>query len=109
MLWASGYNDIAYYINNLPVSRITALGYNSTRMDNEIQNIQQLPQLGPFITVRFQVGQKYTREEIKSALQEIYTNAGIKKSAKATDLQDYYKCTECKVNGQRAYLLGTKV
>lgn len=108
MLWSENYNDIAYYINNLPLSRITALGYNSTRMDNEIQNMQQLPQLGPIITVRFQVGQKYTREEIKSALQEIYKNAGIQKSAKATDLLDYYDCEECKLNGQRAYLLRPK-
>ena len=108
MLWANGYNDIAYYINNLPLSRITALGYNSTRMDNEIQNRQQLPQLVPIITVRFQVGQKYSREEIKSALQEIYKDAGIKKAAKATDLLDYYDCEECKLNGQRAYLLGPK-
>ena len=108
MLWAEGYDDTAYYINNLPISRITALGYNSTRMDQEIEAMQKGPHIEAIITVRFQVGQKYTREEIKSALQEIYTNAGIKKSAKATDLQDYYKCTECKVNGQRAYLLGTK-
>lgn len=108
MLWAEGYDDAAYYINNLPVSRITALGYNSTRMDNEIQNMHQLPQLGPIITVKFQVGQKYTREEIKSALQEIYTDAGIKKTAKATDLLDYFDCSDCKLNGQRAYLLGRK-
>ena len=108
MLWASGYNDIAYYINNLPVSRITALGYNSTRMDNEIQNMQKGPHIEAIITVKFQVGQKYSREEIKSALQEIYTDAGIKKTAKATDLLDYFDCSDCKLNGQRAYLLGRK-
>jgi len=108
MLWSEGYNDISHYINNLPISRITALGYNSTRMDREIQAMQNIPQLGPIIAIRFQVGQKYTRDNIKSVLQEVYNNAGIHKTAKATDLQEYFNCTECKVNGQRAYLLGTK-
>ena len=108
MLWSEGYNDIAHYINNLPVSRIMALGYNSTRMDREIQAMQNTPQLGPIIAVRFQVGQRYTRDEIKSVLQEVYNNAGIHKTAKATDLQEYFDCAECKVNGQRAYLLRPK-
>lgn len=108
MLWASGYNDIAYYINNLPLSRITALGYNSTRMDSEIKAQQQTPHIAPLVYVKFQVGQKYTREEIKSALQEIYNDAGIKRTAKATDLLDYFDCSDCKLNGQRAYLLGPK-
>ena len=108
MLWASGYNDIAYYINNLPLSRITALGYNSTRMDSEIRAQQQTPNIAPLVYVKFQVGQKYTREKIKSALQEIYNDAGIKRTAKATELQEYFDCSDCKLNGQRAYLLGPK-
>ena len=94
MLWELGYNDIAHYINTLSLSRITALGYNSTRMDSEIQAQQQGPHIEAFIAVRFQVGQKYTREEIKAALQEIYNDAGIKKTAKATDLLEYFDCTE---------------
>lgn len=108
MLWELGYNDIAHYINTLSLSRITALGYNSTRMDSEIQAQQQGPHIEAFIAVRFQVGQKYTREEIKTALQEIYNDTGIKKTAKATDLLEYFDCTECKVNGNRAYLLEPK-
>ena len=108
MLWANGYNDIAYYINNLPLSRITALGYNSTRMDDEIKASQKALHIGSYIAVRFQIGQKYTREEIKSALREIYKEVGIKKAAKATVLEEYFTCTDCKVRGQRAYLLGAK-
>ena len=77
-------------------------------MDSEIQAQQQTPNIVPLVYVKFQVGQKYTREEIKSALQEIYNDAGIKRTAKATDLQEYFDCSDCKLNGQRAYLLRPK-
>lgn len=107
LLWTEGYNDIAHYINSLPLDRIYACGFNTTKMDQEIKALQEMPSLGPVIYTRFQIGQRYTREEIKKTLGEIYTAAGLKKTPKATDLEDYFKCTDCKLNGQRAFLLQT--
>ena len=40
-----------------PLSRITALGYNSTRMDDEIKASQKTLHIGSYIAVRFQIGQ----------------------------------------------------
>lgn len=105
MLWSEGYNDIAHYVNSLPLERLYACGFNTTRMDQEIKAIQEGPHIEPIIYTRFQVDQKYTREEIKTALGEIYTAAGLKKTPKATDLEDYFRCVDCKKGGQRAYLL----
>jgi hypothetical protein len=48
-------------------------------------------------------GKVYTRKYIKEKLQEIYDNLGIKKSAKATDLNEYATCIPAKKNGERAY------
>ena len=108
MLWSEGYNRVAYYINHLPLERLYACGFNTTKMDQEIKAIQQGPQIEPMIYTQFQVDQKYTREEIKTALGEIYTAAGLKKTPKATDLEDYFTCIDCKKGGQRAYLLKAK-
>ena len=108
MLWTEGYNRVAYYINNLPLERLYACGFNTTKMDQEIKAIQQGPHIGPMIYTRFQVDQIYTREEIKKDLGEIYTAAGLKKTPKATDLEDYFTCVDCKKGGQRAYLLKAK-
>lgn len=108
MLWSEGYNDIAHYINSLPLDRLYACGFNTTKMDQEIKAIQEGPHIEPIIYARFQVDQKYTREEIKIALGEIYTAAGLKKTPKATDLEDYFTCVDCKKVGQRAYLLKAK-
>ena len=108
MLWTEGYNRVAYYINNLPLDRLNACGFNTTKMDQEIKAIQQGPHIEPMIYTRFQVDQIFTREEIKKDLGEIYTAVGLKKTPKATDLEDYFKCIECKKGGQRAYLLKAK-
>ena len=108
MLWSEGYNDIAHYINSLPLDRIYACGFNTWKMDQEIMALQQGPQIGPLIYARFQVGQRYTRDEIKTALGEIYTSAGLKKTPKATDLEEYFKCIDCKIHSQRAFFLQSK-
>ena len=108
MLWSEGYNDIAHYINNLPLERLYACGFNTTKMDQEIKAIQEVPHIEPMIYARFQVDQKYTREEIKTALGEIYTATGLTKTPKATDLEDYFRCIDCKIHSQRAFFLQSK-
>ena len=108
MLWTEGYDRVAYYINNLSLDRLYACGFNTTKLDHEIKVLQQGPHIEPIIYSRFQVDQIYTREKIKKDLGEIYTAAGLKKTPKATDLEDYFKCIDCKKGGQRAYLLKAK-
>ncbi len=103
MLRNEGYNEIGYYYSNLSPDRIKACSFNSTKLDTEIANNNAYHNISMHIPQYFEPGKVYTRKYIKEKLQEIYDNLGIKKSAKATDLNEYATCIPAKKNGERAY------
>lgn len=103
MLQNEGYNEIGYYYNNLSPDRIKACSFNSTKLDTEIANNNAGHKISMYLPRYFEPGKVYTRKYIKEKLQEIYDNLGIKKSAKATDLNEYATCISAKKNGERAY------
>ncbi len=103
MLRNKGYNEIGYYYSNLSPDRIKACSFNSTKLDTEIANNNAYHNISMHIPLYFEPGKVYTRKYIKEKLQEIYENLGIKKSAKATDLNEYATCIPAKKNGERAY------
>ena len=103
MLRNEGYNEIGYYYSNLSPNRIKACGFNSTKLDTEIENNQAGCKISMYLPQYFEFGKVYTRKYIKEKLQEIYDNLGIKKTAKATDLAEYTNCTPAKKNGSKAY------
>jgi hypothetical protein len=103
MLRNEGYNEIGYYYSNLSPDRIKACGFNSTKLDTEIANNNAYHNIAMHLPKYFEPGKVYTRKYIKEKLQEIYDNLGIKKSAKATDLNEYATCIPAKKNGERAY------
>ena len=88
MLRNEGYNEIGYYYSHLSPDRIKACSFNSTKLDTEIANNNAYHNISMHIQLYFEPGKVYTRKYIKEKLQEIYDNLGIKKSAKATDLNE---------------------
>jgi hypothetical protein len=103
MLRNEGYNEIGYYYSNLSPYRIKACGFNSTKLDTEIENDKAGCKISMYLPQYFEFGKVYTRKYIKEKLQKIYDNLGIKKTAKATDLAEYTNCTPAKKNGSKAY------
>jgi len=49
------------------------------------------------IKSKFQVGNKYSKSEIKEILRTIYESNGYNKTPKANDLEEYFELKECKV------------
>ena len=49
----------------------------------------------------FFIGNKYTKKYIKEKLQEIYNQTNIKKSAKASDLEEYFELKPAKITNQQ--------
>lgn len=103
MLRNEGYNYVGCYYSSLSPERIKACGFNSTKLDTEIANNNAGHKISMYLPQYFEPGKVYTRKYIKEKLQEIYDNIGIKKSAKATDLNEYATCIPAKKNGERAY------
>ena len=80
-----------YYI--LGPDRCRALGYQKSKLDNEIEmiNNKKSDTILSIISNSFQVSQRYTLKEIKEKLGEIYTSLGLSKNPKASDLEEYYE------------------
>ena len=105
MLRNEGYDYIGYYYSNLSPDRIKACGFNSTKLDEAINNNNAEFDIRMRLPQYFELNGVYTREEVKGKLQMIYNELGLKLTAKATDLEKYVNCIKCKKNGSRAYKL----
>lgn len=105
MLRNEGYNEICYYYSNLPAEHIRACGFNSTKLDEAINNNNAEFDIRMRLQQYFELNGVYTREEVKGKLQLIYNELGLKMTATATDLEKYVNCIQCKKNGSRAYKL----
>ena len=53
--------------------------------------------LETMIRTQFKVGDRYSMKDIKSILSSLYFQLGISKTAKAKDLENYFKLTKTKV------------
>ena len=83
-----------YYIEMGP-ERIKANSYKENRLKEEwVKNHQEERGIGDEmmkeILGTFKLGQRYTNPEIKSKLKEIYQKYSYDKTAKASDLGDYF-------------------
>ena len=105
MLRNEEYNEIGYYYSNLPAEHIRACGFNSTKLDEAINNNNAEFDIRMRLSQYFELNGVYTREEVKGKLQLIYNELGLKMTATATDLEKYVNCIQCKKNGSRAYKL----
>ena len=105
MLRNEGFNQIGYYYSNLPAEHIRACGFNSTKLDEAINNNNAEYNIRMRLPQYFELNKTYTRKEVKEKLQRIYKELGLKMTATATDLEKYVNCSKCKKNGFRAYKL----
>ena len=102
MLRNEGYNDVGYYFSSLPLDRIKANGFNTTKMNNEIAFMNQTVDISSIVAGTFERGRKYSKKEVKETLQGIYDGLGLNRTAKATDLPNYVECEQCKKDGIKA-------
>jgi hypothetical protein len=102
MMHRNGYQDIAVYFNQLPLERIKALGYHSTKLDNELKSQNSLPDIKTEVKKVFMSGAVYSKAEAKEKLQKIYDDLGLNKTAKATDLMKLIPCAGAKLKGNKA-------
>lgn len=87
-----------YYITLGP-ERCKASTYSLYRCEAEYEKILNNQSLSPkeSILKTFEVGNRYTLKEIKEKLTEIYETVGYKKTAKASDLEEYFEVRVTKV------------
>ena len=96
-------------INELPKSyrefytvigpdRCRSLGYKYQLLKDSIDQINfDINTLNNTIYNNFQVGEKYSNVTIKTKLQDLYNQLGYKKTAKATDLEQWFELKAIKV------------
>ena len=106
LLFREEFSGLAYYFSNLSLDRIIANGYNTTRMNQEISQRNSQVAIVQSIKNRFSQGVEYSGKEVKNMLQEIYNSFGLKATAKATDLLEYFPdCKKKKIHGSYYYVL----
>ena len=80
----------SYYINLGP-KRIKELGYNSTLIEKELGIIVFSPELlEEKIYLEFKEGEKLLLSDVKNKLTDIYNSINYNKSAKTTDLSNWF-------------------
>ena len=91
------------YINLLGIDRCKAVWYNTYLLDKKLSVMNfDVTKIKEELSKEFEVGQSYTKADIKEKISGVYKKLGYKASPKATDLENYYDIKHCQVN------LGTK-
>ncbi len=87
------------YYTVLGSERIRALGYNITDMKREYEGVigNQNIDIKSIILSSFNVGGRYTKTSIKEKLSSIYSSSGYSKTPKATDLENYFEVSVCRI------------
>lgn len=87
------------YINVLGLDVCKAVWYNTYLLDKRLSIMSfDMTKIKKELSNVFEIGQSYTKAEIKEKLSEVYKKLGYKASPKATDLGEYYEMKECLVN-----------
>lgn len=91
------------YINVLGLDACKAVWYNTYLLDKKLSVMSfDVTKIQEELSKEFEVGQSYTKADIKEKISGVYKKLGYKASPKATDLENYYDIKHCQVN------LGTK-
>ena len=72
-------------------------------------NVSKTADLSSVIYTRFKSGDKLTKKEIKSILQELCRSLDISSKPKATDLGKYFNLERIRIKQQEGYLLKDKI
>ena len=84
--------------------RCKALSYNKTEISREIENLKiskfSKEPLVESIYSKFYISLKYTKQEIKNILRDIYEDLGYSKTPKASDLEEYFELRPCQITNK---------
>ncbi len=96
-------SDSSYskYYYSIPKERAGTLNYQKGNLEKEYSSLKSLVinlnSILKEIKSKFQIGEKYTKSDIKEVLRSIYESNGYNKTPKASDLEEYFEIKECKV------------
>ena len=85
------------YYELLGHNGIRSYAYKEYALRNEVENKFQSPGIKEAVLLNFQPGNKCTKKYIKERLQEIYNQININKTAKASDLEEYFELKPIKI------------
>ena len=92
-----------YYLT-LGKSKIKALCYKKYLLDKEfnkrVANQNNSNNIDDLVYSTFEVGKKYLKTEIKQVLGNIYKEAGVVMTPKASDLEKYFELKGCKLTNK---------
>ena len=92
------------YINVLGLDACKAVWYNTYLLDKRLSVMSfDVTKIKEELSKEFEVGQSYTKADIKEKLSEIYKKLSYKASPKATDLEEFFELKPCliTVDGKR--------
>ena len=75
----------------------SAKSYKEVNLLRGWQNSTLDSRLETMIRTNFKVGGRYTMKDIKDILSGLYSHLGISKTAKAKDLENYFKLSKTKI------------
>ena len=90
-------SEYTKFINLLGIDGVRAKGCEKYRLENEVQIADSGKNLSKEITNKFLRGKKYTLKDIKKELQLIYDSLNLTKTAKASDIEEYYEVKKIKL------------
>jgi hypothetical protein len=101
--------SFAKYYYTIPRPRAGTLNYVKGNLEKEYKSIKSykvnIDSIVGEIKIRFVIGEKYSKSEIKEILRLIYESNGYNKTPKANDLEQYFELKSClvpnKITGKR--------
>ena len=81
------------YFKVLGPEKVRSLSYARSRLDEEVKRLKNNQSIDPSEEIydNFQEGNKYSKAFIKNKLKEIYLSINFKKTAKASDLEEWFE------------------
>lgn len=92
VMYRTGNSHIAIFFNGVPLERIKANGYDSSKLEKELSYKIKQTDISSLVKSKFETGKTYSNKEVKQKLQEAYDELGLDKTAKATELRNYLDC-----------------
>lgn len=103
--------DICYheYYNKLGADKIRALSCQESLLEKAVSYVNASPNIAVVVYQSFMPGRTVSNKEAKDTLQKIYDNLGITKTAKATDLKNYFNVEETNITKDGKRVHGIKI
>jgi len=96
----------------LDYSKIQALKFHQTRIKDHLARAVNFNKYGitKAIKMKVKIGGIYSKSEIQIIIQSIYDRLKLQRTAKSTDLKEYFDYNECKLaNGNKGIKMGKPI